>query len=133
MRTCTLRMKAKPAPSRNTPANRYHWISRNAFELKLNSLRMMALPALISTDASTSQRISRPIWALSVSTPAESLSNAVTGTSSRTEATATLSTAAMYPVQRPATRRERHTQGKPGAQIAGYLRTPGSFSVPAPA
>jgi hypothetical protein len=38
-----------------TPANRYHWISRNAFEPMLKALRTMALPALMSTAASTSQ------------------------------------------------------------------------------
>ena len=79
MRTCTLRMNAKPEPSRNTPANRYHWISRKPFELMLKTLRMMALPALISTEARTSQRISWPICVLSASTPADSLSKAPKG------------------------------------------------------
>jgi len=47
MRTWALHKKAYPAPSVNTAANTYHWISSQALELVPNTLRTMALPALM--------------------------------------------------------------------------------------
>ena len=59
MRTCSLFSIVYPAASRKTAAKRYHWISSSALELLLKILRTAALPALISTDASTSQKVRR--------------------------------------------------------------------------
>ena len=64
IRTCTLRRKAYPPPSMKTAANRYHWISNRLLEPIEKALRTMALPALMSTAARTSQRMDLPMASL---------------------------------------------------------------------
>src|SRR3990167_1342604 len=51
----------------NTAANRYHWISSQAFELVPKTLRMRALPVLMSVAARMSHMASLPMSSLTAS------------------------------------------------------------------
>ena len=64
IRMCSLRSSVYGEQSRKIAENRYHCVSRNAFELTSNALRTIALAALISTATSTSQMSPRPMRVL---------------------------------------------------------------------
>ena len=63
MRMCSLTASVQGAASRKTTANSHHCSSSQAFELMSNTLRMTALPALITAAATISQATQRPIGA----------------------------------------------------------------------
>src|SRR5690554_1917661 len=74
MRTWPLFRKVAAAPSMKAAANRYHWISSQALEPRLNSLRTTALPALITVAAKMNQIMILPTNRLNASMDAEILS-----------------------------------------------------------
>ncbi len=76
MRMCSLRSSVYGEQSRKIAENRYHCVSRKAFELTSNALRTMALTALIRTAASTSQISPRPMRVLRPSIARDRVSRA---------------------------------------------------------
>ena len=76
MRMCSLRASVHGAASRNTAANSHHCNSSQALELMSKSLRMMALPALMTAATTISQATDWPSQRVAASIQRLSVSNA---------------------------------------------------------